>query len=67
MGYGEDQVRYLQETINAVPCDVVLVGTPFDLARLVDCNKPLVRVRYELDETSSEALAAILDKFLEEV
>jgi len=67
MGYGEDQVRDLQETINAVPCDVVLVGTPFDLARLVDCNKPLIRVRYELDETSSEALAAILDKFLEEV
>ncbi len=67
MGYGEDQVRDLQETINAVPCDVVLVGTPFDLARLVDCNKPLVRVSYELDETSTEALAGVLDRFLAEV
>jgi predicted GTPase len=67
MGYGDNQVRELQETMNAVPCDVVLVGTPFDLARLVDCNKPLVRVRYELDETSTSVLAGIIDKFLEEV
>jgi predicted GTPase len=67
MGYGDNQVRELQETMNAVPCDVVLVGTPFNLARLVDCKKPLVRVRYELDETSTAALAGIIDRFLEEV
>ena len=40
MGYGDDQVKELQDTINAVPCDAVVVGTPFDLDRLIDSDKP---------------------------
>ncbi|MCX5783717.1 MAG: cyclic 2,3-diphosphoglycerate synthase [Elusimicrobia bacterium] len=50
MGYDKKQVRELEQTINAVPCDVVLIGTPIDLGRLLKINKPSVRVLYSLKE-----------------
>jgi len=50
MGYGEAQMRELERTIDAVDCDLVLVGTPIDLARTLKINKPALRVRYELRE-----------------
>ena len=50
MGYGEAQIADLAETIAATPCDVVVVGTPIDLTRVVRLAKPAVRVRYELEE-----------------
>lgn len=64
MGYGDEQVMELQETINMVPCDVVLVGTPFDLAGMIESNKPLVRVTYDLDEPGTAALKTELEDFL---
>ncbi|UCF37180.1 MAG: GTPase [Acidobacteriota bacterium] len=66
MGYGDTQVEELRQSINAVPCDLVLVGTPFDLGRLIKCDKPLVRVRYEMDQQGTEALSKLLDRFLAE-
>jgi predicted GTPase len=48
MGYGEDQVRDLQATINAVDCDLVLVATPIDLTRLITIEKPHMRISYHL-------------------
>jgi len=50
MGYGPKQIKELEETINAVPCDVVVSGTPVDLGRVLKANKPVAHVRYELDE-----------------
>jgi len=50
MGYGPKQIKELEETINAVPCDVVVSGTPVDLGRVLKVNKPVAHVRYELDE-----------------
>jgi predicted GTPase len=50
MGYGQEQVRDLEATIDRVPCDVVVIGTPIDLNRLVKIRKPTVRVRYDLQE-----------------
>ena len=50
MGYGEQQVRELRETIEATPCDVVLVATPIDLGRLLQANKPMLRLTYSLQE-----------------
>ena len=50
MGYGEQQIADLETTINAVDCDLVLIGTPIDLARLIDINKPSQRVTYDLRE-----------------
>jgi len=60
MGYGEKQVAELAETINATPCDVVVSGTPVDLRRIVKANKPIVRVRYELDEIGRPNLEDVL-------
>ncbi len=64
MGYGDQQVRDLQATIDAVPCDLVLVGTPFDLSRLVKTRHPMLRVSYSLDQPATDELARILDRFL---
>jgi predicted GTPase len=50
MGYGSKQVAELEATINQVPCDLVLVGTPIDLASLIKINKPSMRVFYDLKE-----------------
>lgn len=60
MGYGEDQVRELEETIRATPVDVVVIGTPIDLRRIIALEKPAVRVRYDLKERTRPTLADIL-------
>jgi len=64
MGYGGKQVKDLEETINAADCDLVLSGTPVDLRRSVKVNKPIVRVRYELDEIGHPNLEDVLHEFL---
>jgi predicted GTPase len=65
MGYGPEQTRDLEETINATPCDLVMVATPIDLRRVADINKPSVRVRYELQEIGSPTLLDLLqDRFV---
>ncbi len=61
MGYGEQQVHELQETLNAVPADLVLAATPIDLRRVLTLNKPIVRVRYDLDEASGPSLRSLVE------
>ncbi len=56
MGYGREQMAELKRTIEAVPCDLVLIGTPLDLGKLLDIGKPMLRVGYELDEASARVL-----------
>ena len=65
MGYGDEQVADLEKTINAVECDVVVIGTPIDLTRIVKIDKPTVRVRYELQEIGSPNLEQLLASFLD--
>jgi predicted GTPase len=60
MGYGSNQMQELQETINNVPADAVVIGTPIDLGRLLKFNKPSVRVRYDLKELGDITLEQIL-------
>jgi predicted GTPase len=60
MGYGRDQTVELQETINNTPADLVLVGTPIDLRRLIEIDKPAQRVRYELKEVGDVSLEDVL-------
>jgi predicted GTPase len=66
MGYGDEQIRELEATIARVPCDVVVVGTPIDLRRLVKIDKPVIRARYDLQEIGrpdlADALAGLLDQ-----
>ena len=64
MGYGEAQIRELEATIARVPCDVVVVGTPIDLGRLVKIDQPVVRARYELQEIGRPDLADALKPLL---
>ncbi|HEY6057463.1 MAG TPA: cyclic 2,3-diphosphoglycerate synthase [Candidatus Limnocylindrales bacterium] len=60
MGYGDGQVRELETTLNAMPADVVLAATPIDLTRILRLAKPVVRVRYELDQVAGPALEELL-------
>lgn len=60
MGYGEKQVRELEQTIAAIECDSLILGTPIDLRRIMKIAKPAVRVRYEIRETTKPTLDAIL-------
>jgi predicted GTPase len=62
MGYGPQQVQDLEETINATPCDLVIVATPIDLRRVVEINRPSQRVRYELQEIGQPTLQELLSK-----
>ena len=63
MGYGNDQVRDLETTINNTDCDAVVIGTPIDLRRIVNIKHPSTRVTYELDELGDNKLDKILSKF----
>ncbi len=60
MGYGEEQIRDLEETINATPCDLVLAATPVDIRRLLKVRYPVDRVRYELQVIGQPTLEEIL-------
>lgn len=66
MGYGEQQLKDLEETINNVDCDAVIIGTPMDLTRVISINKPTTRVHYELNEVSTPNLSDILKDFIQE-
>ena len=60
MGYGDQQMADLQETINNVPCDLVIIATPIDLTRIIDIHRPTQRVRYELQEIGQPTLEGLL-------
>lgn len=64
VGYGEKQIAELKETIDATPCDVVLLGTPIDLRKVINLNKPTVRVKYELQVLGPVCLEELVDDFL---
>lgn len=60
MGYGEQQIKDLEETINKTDCDSVVIGTPIDLGRILKINKPSTRVMYELQEIGENTLESVL-------
>lgn len=64
LGYGEEQIAELKKTIDRTPCDVVVIGTPIDLRRVMTLDKPTARVRYELKVLRPTTLEDILEKFL---
>jgi len=65
MGYSDTQVAELEATIDATPCDLVLVATPIDLGRILKINKPATRVLYELDELDKSLLPNAIAKAVE--
>ena len=66
MGYGEQQLKDLEETIDRTECDAVIIGTPIDLSRVMNIDKPYTRVHYELDEVSSPNLEDVINDFVKE-
>ncbi len=62
MGYGKKQIQELEDTINAVDCDIVIIGTPIDLSRIIKINKKSIRVKYELQEIGRPGLEEILNQ-----
>jgi len=65
LGYGDKQIAELKETIDRTPCDVVVIGTPIDLRRVMNISKPTVRVKYELKVLGPTSLEQILADFLQ--
>ena len=64
MGYGEEQIKDLEATIENTECDSIVIGTPIDLNRIVKINKPNTRVYYDLDEIGDPDLQEIIDDFV---
>jgi predicted GTPase len=64
MGYGEEQMKDLQKTINKAKCDSVVIATPVHLQRFIKINKPATRVRYELSEPAKRQLKKIIQEKL---
>jgi len=62
MGYGEEQMRDLERAINKTDCELVIIGTPIDLGKIINIKKPSVRVTYELGDKASQQLGEILKK-----
>jgi predicted GTPase len=64
MGYGDAQRAALRATIEDSAADIVVSGTPVDLASVLALTKPVVRVRYELEEVEEPGLGAVVDAFV---
>jgi len=65
MGYGASQMSDLQATVAAAECDVVAIGTPIDLARVIELSKPTIRVRYEFAVRRGPSLEEVLAPLVE--
>ena len=63
MGYSKKQIKELEKTVNRVPCDYILDGSPFDISRLIKVKKPVINLGYELDEIGMPDLKSILKKY----
>ena len=63
MGYGKKQIEELKDTINKADCDLVVSGTPIDLGKLIQTNKQILRVAYNLEEIGSPDLREVLKNF----
>ena len=63
MGYSKEQLQELEETINKTPADLVVVATPINLGKILNLNKPYVRVKYELQEIGRPTLQDIIENF----
>ncbi|KAA0008610.1 MAG: GTPase [Thermoplasmata archaeon] len=64
MGYGKTQIKELEETINRSDVDAIVSGTPIDINRVLNVNKTIARVRYDVDKTTEEKLKSLVSKFL---
>jgi predicted GTPase len=64
VGYSDHQIKELEDSINSTPCDFVLMGTPTDLRRYINVDKPVLRVKYEYEEIEPGTLIGLLEEAL---
>jgi predicted GTPase len=64
MGYGDQQLKDLETTINNTDCDAVVIGTPIDLNRIINIKRPSTRVWYDLQEIGRPNLEEVIDEFV---
>ena len=67
MGYSDEQIKDLAATIDACECDSVIIGTPIDLKRVIDINKPCVKVDYKLQEIGQPNLEMVIGDFIKKI
>lgn len=64
-GYTPEQIKALEETINSIPADVVVSGTPIKLERIINVNKPIIQVRYDVKIIEGPTIEDMINEFLE--
>ena len=67
MGYGEEQMRDLSETIERADCDSVIIATPIDLTRVIKIDKPNTRVEYSLQEIGHPDMEDVLENLIKKI
>ena len=65
MGYNDQQIKDMEETLNKAEAEVIIDGSPIDLGKLINSNKPIVRVSYDIEAIKSPTIEEVLDKFIE--
>lgn len=64
MGYNDDQIEDMEKTLNKAKCDIILNGSPIDLEKLIKANKPIIKVRYDIESIGSPTIEEVLDNFI---
>ena len=65
MGYNDQQIKDMEETLNKAECDLIIDGSPIDLEKLIKSNKPIVRVNYDIQSVGSPSIEDILEEFIQ--
>ena len=67
MGYNDQQIKDMEDTLNKADCEYIIDGSPIDLEKLINSNKPIIRVSYDIEAVKSPTIEETLDKFIEKV
>jgi len=65
MGYNDQQIKDMEDTLNKAEAEFIIDGSPIDLEKLINSNKPIIRVSYDIEAVRSPTIEETLDKFIE--
>ena len=65
MGYNDEQIKDMEETLNNADAEIIIDGSPIDLEKLINSNKPIIRVFYDIEPVKSPTIEEVLDNFVE--
>ncbi len=65
MGYNDQQIKDMEDTLNKADCEIIIDGSPIDLGKLIKSNKPIIRVTYDIEPVKSPTIEETLDTFIE--